>query len=81
MNPPGRPSPVLEFVADALFGIGCMIVGLGGLCTLGTLAFSHAGRSTIAEWRPLIVTSAVGGPIILLGRGLRRFARSRAGGG
>jgi hypothetical protein len=78
MTPPRRRAmPVLEFVADALFGIGCMIIGLGGLCTLSTLTLGHAGPSTLAAWRPLAATLVVGGPVILLGRALRRFARTR----
>jgi hypothetical protein len=78
VTPPRRRAmPVLEFIADALFGIGCMIIGLGGLCTLGTLAFAHASPTSFAEWRPFAGGLVVGGAVILLGRALRRFVRAR----
>jgi len=82
MNPPERSDmPVLEFVADALFGIGCMIVGLGGLCTLATWASAPASLARLAGWRPLGVTLVIGGAVMLLGRGLRRVVRAQAGDG
>jgi|GEM_PF-3210165 len=78
MNTPRRRDmPVLEFVADALFGIGCMIVGLGGLCTVILLGLAPASLSNWAQWSPLAGTFVVGGAVILAGRALRRFVRAR----
>jgi hypothetical protein len=72
-----RATPVLEFIADALFGVGCMIVGLGGLCTLGALASGGARNFTLTGSSSLASFFVVGGAGILAGRALRRFAAAR----
>ena len=78
MNAPRRSDmPVLEFIADALFGIGCMIVGLGGLCTLATCSFAGQNRSTTETWAPAVGMLVVGSAVMLLGRALRRWVRGR----
>jgi hypothetical protein len=63
-----RQDAVLMFLANALVGIGWLILGLGGLCTLG---LGIMGDRRLVDWLMPLTILAVGGGLMWAGGRLR----------
>lgn len=77
MNEPAPPDEGRRFLGALVIGAGCLIAGLGGLCTLFVAGMDAAESGGIDEFVLLAlligaVPIAVGGTLIFLGRQLRR---------
>lgn len=73
--------PLLRYLAGVLTAVGWLMIGLGGLCTLGIGILSSERHLPLTNWLMPATILAVGGALIWGGMRLRRSLKPTAGRG
>jgi hypothetical protein len=67
-----QPDALRRFLIGVLTTVGWLIIGLGGLCTLGTSVLSGEGHMPLWNWLIPAAILVVGGGLVWAGRHLGR---------